>query len=175
MRTASELARLGKVLCQICNGLLKINGSYPRQCKDISDTHHDGWVAQGRCDICKKYPALIPEFIMPHKHYRAEVIEGVIAESEKGNVIEHLGGCAADISTMRRWVRQFRVRGAQAVGWLVSTLLSVYERHVGSLKLWNLTLLKQLARLLGEYHAPESGGVIGRVNIILTTQNCGFL
>jgi hypothetical protein len=154
---------------------LKIHGCYPRHCNDGNNTRHDGWVAQGRCDACKKYPALIPEFIMPHKHYKAEVIEGVIAESEEGKAIEHLGGYAADISTMRRWVRQFRVRGIRAVGWLISTLLTAYERHISSLKLRNITLQKQLARLLREFKAPESCGILGGVNIILTTQNCGFL
>ena len=112
---------------------------------------------------------------MPHKHYSAKVIEVVVAESEEGKVIEHLCGCAADISTMRRWLRQFKVRGARAVGWLVSTLLTVYELQIGSLELQNRTLLKQLARLLCEYPLPESGGVIARVNIILTAHNCGFL
>jgi len=175
MHTACELMRSGDVLCATCNGSLSFHGSYSRHCKDDDGCRHDGWVAQGRCIPCNKYPALLPEFIAPHKHYKAEVIEGVIAESEKGNIIEHLGGYAADVSTMRRWVRQFSERGAQAVGWLVSVLLTAYERHVGSLKLWNMTLLKQLARLLFEYSAPERGGVIGRVNIILTTQNRGFL
>ena len=112
---------------------------------------------------------------MPHKHYKAEVIESVIAESEKGSVIEHLGGCAADVSTMRRWVVQFRERGARAAGWMVSILLTVYELHIGSIKLQNMTLLKRLARLLCEYPATKSFGVIGGVNIILTMHNCGFL
>jgi hypothetical protein len=112
---------------------------------------------------------------MPHKHYKAEVIEAVVAISEEGVTIEQLGGCAADISTMRRWVSQFKERGARAVGWLVSTLITLYDVHIGSIKLRDAALLKQLARLLREYPAHERGGVIGRVNIILTTQNCGFL
>ena len=112
---------------------------------------------------------------MPHKHYKAEVIEAVVASSEEGVTIEKKGDCAADVSTMRRWVRQFRERGARAVGWLVSRLITLHDVHIGSIKLRDAALLKQLAMLLREYPASESGGVIGRVNIILTTQNCGFL
>jgi len=112
---------------------------------------------------------------MSHKHFKTEVIESVIAASEDAQVIEGLGGCAADVSTMRRWIRQFRERGAEAVGWLLSKLLAVNDHYVGSLELRNRTLLNQLARLLRGYQAPKNGGVIGRVNIILTTQNCGFL
>jgi len=165
----------GVVLCVLCMGLIKYHSCYRRHIKDEEGHRHYGWVAQGHCVVCNKYPALIPEFIMPHKHYSAKVIEGVVAESEEGKVIEHLCGCAADISTMRRWLRQFKVRGARAVGWLVSTLLIVYELQIGSLELQHRTVLKRLARLLCEYPLPESGGVIARVNIILTAHNCGFL
>jgi len=113
---------------------------------------------------------------MPYKHFKADIIERVISEVEKGRAIEHLEGCAADVSTMRRWVTQFKERGAQAVGWLISTLLTVYDVHIGSIELRGGRLLKQLARLLYEYHFHEcTGRIIGRTNIILTTHNCGFL
>ena len=167
--------RSGAVLCPLCYGLYKVHGCYRRHCRDENGDRHFGWVAQVHCSTCNKYPALIPHFIMSHKHFKTEVIESVIAASEDAQVIEGLGGCAADVSTMRRWIRQFRERGAEAVGWLLSKLLAVNDHYVGSLELRNRTLLNQLARLLRGYQAPKNGGVIGRVNIILTTQNCGFL
>ena len=175
LHTAGELVRSGAVLCPLCYGLYKVHGCYQRHCLNENGDRYYGWVAQGRCDACKKYPAILPDFIMPHKHYKTEVIEGVIAASEAGQIIEGFGGCAADVSTMRRWVKQFRKRGADAVGWLLSMLLTVYEHHVGLLELRNKTLLEQLARLLYEYQSPESGGIIGKVNILLTMHNCGFL
>ena len=99
----------------------------------------------------------------------------MVAASEGGKMIENLAGCAADVSTMRRWVRQFKDRGPATVGWLLSTLLTVYEQQFSLLEAQNKSLLKQLARLLREYTAIYSGGVIGKANIILTTRNCGFL
>jgi len=174
-RTARELVRRGVVLCALCGGLLKYHRSYPRHIQDAESKRENGWVAQAHCAGCNKYPALIPEFIMPYKHYEAKVIESVIAASEKGANVEYLGGCAAEVSTMRRWVRQFKRRGAQAVGWLLSILSDLYNRHVSSLMLQNRTLLKQLARLLREFPKAKKVSVIGRTNIILTTRNCGFL
>ena len=175
MQAAWLLVLNGKVVCAICLGVLTINGCYRRHCRDENGTRIYGWVAQCHCEACKKYPALIPAFIMPHKHYKTEVIERVVAEYENGGTVEQIGGCSADVSTMRRWVSQFKERGARGAGWLISILLTVYEVHISSLKTKNCTLLKQLARLLTEYPALEGGGIIGRANIILTTQNCGFL
>ena len=175
IRAANEMVRRGVVLCPLCYAMLKVHSSYPRHCRDENGVRHDGWCAQCHCEACEKYPALLPDFLMPHKHYKAEVIEAVIADSEVGVNFENFGDHAADISTMRRWVRQFKVRGVQAVGWLTSVLLTVYELHICSLELRCRTLLKQLARLLREYPSPKSGGVIGSANIILTTRSCGFL
>ena len=174
MQTAWRLVRRGEVVCADCLGQLLIHSCYQRHCRDESGERQHGWVAQGHCVACNSYPALIPEFIMPHKHYKAEVIEGVVTSSEEGVSIEQKGGCAADVSTMRRWIKQFKERGTLAVGWLLSTLITLHDIHVSTIELRGLALLKQLARLLREYGAT-GGGIIGRVNIILTTQNCGFL
>jgi len=129
-------------------------------------------MAQGHCHACKVYPALTPSFIEPHKHYAADVIERVIKEAEAGNNIEKLGGCSADISTMRRWVREWAVRVGRAVTCLASYLATVRKAQVD---LHELTTWQQLIWLLGEFPASERGGVLGRVNTILTTHNCGFL
>jgi hypothetical protein len=172
---AGDLVRRSIVLCAICKGFLKVHGVYSRGLKDWDSSAEYGWVAQLYCAACKKYPALIPDFIIPYKRYKAEVIESVIAEHERGRNIEQMGGCSADISTMRRWVRQFGERGVLAVGWMLSILLSLYGRRISLLKLQNKTLLKQLERLLCEFRIPKTDTVIGSVNILLTTQNCGFL
>jgi len=177
MQYAKNLACRGVVLCSVCHGQLKYHSSYRRYLQDEESNREQGWVAQVHCAACGKYPALLPEFIMPYKHYEAGVIEGVIAESENGVNVEKSGGCAADASTMRRWVKQFRERGAQAVGRLLSLLLELYNRHISLLKLQNRTLLKQLARLLREFPKPipKNGNIVGKANSILTTKNCGFL
>jgi len=175
IRVAKDLVRRGVVLCALCFGQFEFHVAYRRYLRDEDNNREQGWVAQVHCATCNVYPALIPDFIMPHKHYKAEVVEKVIAAREKGENVEYLDGCAADISTMRRWVRQFSERGALAVGWLHSILLNLYERQISLFELQNKTLLKQLARLLREFPKLKIGRVIGRANIVLTTQNCGFL
>lgn len=175
MQTAKDMMLCGAVLCALCGGRLKYHGCYSRGVLDEDGDRENGWIVQCRCDACRVYPALIPSFVMPYKQYKASVIESVIAATESGVLVERIDGCAADFSTMRYWVRQFRERGAQAVGQLLSILLTLYDRHVSLLKLQRKGLLKQLARLLREYPVLENGGIIGRVNVVLTTQNCGFL
>jgi transposase-like protein len=169
------MLRNGEVLCALCSGTLTVHDCYPRHCRDEEGKRHYGWIAQGHCDVCKVYPALIPSFIKPYKHYKADVIERVIEKEEAGENVENKGGCAADASTMRRWVKQFKERGERAAGCLVSKLPIGHKAQVGSLDLSGMTPLQQLSRLLREYQMPERSGVIGNVNVILTTRNCGFL
>ena len=99
----------------------------------------------------------------------------MITESASGKIVEKFGGCAADVSTMRRWIRQFNVRGAAAIGWLLSALFELYGQHLRSFELRQKKLLHQLARLLREFPNYSGGLIFGAVNIILTTRNCGFL
>jgi len=175
MHTANDLMVRGVVVCVLCFGSLMYHDCYERHIKDEEGFRHTGWIAQGCCKVCKVYLSLIPDFIMPHKHYSAEVIESVIAESESGRVVEQFSGCAADVSTMRRWIKQFNVRGNAAAGWLIAALFEVYDRHLRVFELQQKKLLNQLARLLCEFPNYSGGSIFGAVNIILTTRNCGFL
>jgi hypothetical protein len=169
-----KLLRLGAVVCVLCGGPLTFHSCYPRHIRDEEGYRHDGWIAQGCCDTCKKYPSLIPDFIMPYKHYGAAVVEAAIAKFEENGGLR-FNECPADESTVRRWVAQVNERGARAAGWLLSLLFDVYDLHVSALELQNRSLLKQLARLAREIQIPETSGVIGRVNVILTRYNSGFL
>ena len=174
MLTVRKLLRRGKVLCSLCHGTLSVHGSYRRKIKNEEKPEY-GWIVQGHCQSCNTYPAIIPEFIMPQKHYSADTVERVIMAHENGVNIEGLDGCPADISTMRRWVSQFSERGTQAVGKLASILLNLREEHISVIELLGKPLLKQLDRLLRACPVPVNGCIIGRTNIVLTTQNCGFL
>jgi hypothetical protein len=172
--TAKCLAECGGVLCALCKGLLTIHGSYRRHVRGEDGKRHFGWVAQGHCAACGKYPALIPDFIMPYKHFGAGVIETTIARIEEGRGLG-LSGCSASGSTIYRWIAQFKERGPQAVEGLLTALLTTYDCQISELEMQNRGLLKQLARLLREFPVPEDGKIIGRANIILTMCNCGFL
>jgi len=174
MQTADEKLRGGDVLCPRCQGPLKFHGTHSRHILDENGERHDGWVAQCHCSTCKKYPSLIPDFIMPHKHYEAAVIESAISKVEEEGRIR-LGDCPAAGSTVWRWVNQFEERGALAVGCLLAILYTVYGLHISALELVDRGLLKQLSRLARKFPNPGTGGIIGGVNVILTRHNSGFL
>ena len=172
---AKDLISRGVILCVLCHGSLKYHGCYRRSVRDGENNKLAGWVAQAHCVNCDVYPALIGDFIMPHKHYNAEVIEKVLATYENGDNVEKISDCAADASTMRRWINQFKARAVQAIGQLLSILLSLCERQISLLKLQEKALLKQLARILCEFALGKPDSIIGRANIILSSQNFGFL
>jgi len=161
-------------VCPDCNRRLKAHSCYSRHFRDENGKRYYGWVAQVHCADCDTYPALIPDFLMPYKHYEASVIEAEIARAE-GTGPPGLSSCQADESTVRGWINQFKERGARAAGWLTSILLDVYERHISAVKTRNKGLLDQLRRLAREFQVPADGSVIGNVNIILTRYNHGFL
>jgi uncharacterized C2H2 Zn-finger protein len=171
--TAAKVLCRDNILCPICGRPLSLHGSYKRHVKDGYGQRHDGWVAQLHCSACNTYPALIPNFIMPYKHYKVEVIEAVIVESEEDGL--ELSSCPADTSTIRRWVNQFEKRGVVAIGWLASILFSLFGRHVNIMEQQNKSLLGHLAYLLHQIHIPEAGEVIARANIVLTRYDHGFL
>jgi len=175
-QTVRMKVRCGEIVCALCSGLITIHSCYSRHCIDETGELHNGWIAQGHCAACNVYPALIPSFIKPRKHYKADVIERVIKGAEAGDNIERSSMSAADISTMRRWVREWVDRAERAVSCLISKLPTARRKeYVGLHDFQYTTLLQQLALLLDEYSVQESGGVIDRANVILTTHNCGFL
>ena len=174
METARKMVRFGSILCPKCFWQLIVHDSYRRHVKDALGNRHDGWVAQGHCANCNTYPSLIPDFIMPYKHYMGEIIEAVI-EGLEGNGID-FSSCPADNTTVQRWVNQFKERGEQAAGWLLSILFNMYGGLVSILEQQNKGQLKRLASLVQQIPTPtETNGVIGRVNIVLTRYNVGFL
>ena len=174
VQTVERMLRFGKALCARCGGPLAVHDCYPRHILDENGERHDGWIVQGHCSACKKYPALIPDFIMPYKHYEAAVIESAISKVEEEGRIR-LGDCPAAGSTVWRWVNQFEERGALAVWCLLAILYTVYGLHISALELIDQGLLKKLVRLARKFPVPDTCGVIGRVNTILTRHNSGFL
>jgi len=173
LRTANGMVLRGDVLCPHCHGPLTVHGSYTRHLRDEFRQRHDGWIVQVHCSACNTYPSLTPDFIMPYKHYMAEVIEAAIIESEEGCL--SLSSCPADDSTMRRWVNQFNEHGARAAGWLLALLFEVCGCLVGTLQQQNMGLLKRLDYLTQQFSVPKTGGIIGRVNIVITRYDRGFL
>lgn len=50
---------------------------------------------------CRRLHTLLPDFVVPYKHYEAFVIQGVVDGKD-------LSACPAEDSTLRRWRSEFR-------------------------------------------------------------------
>lgn len=166
----------GVLRCPICGDFLLVHGNYTRKTIDSLGNALNLEIIQSRCknkDCCKTH-ALIPDFIMPYKHYSLETIEMVLSEIEKTGKLNNLN-CPAEDTTIRRWYNEFKERGQLALGWLLNLLFEVYQKNLSLLKLHNLSLLKSLERVVKEFFELKSPFVIGKVNCLLTKSNLGYV
>jgi len=170
--TVSELFRLKEIVCPLCGGPLGFHGCYSRGCKDEEGRYHKGWIVQGKCDECKKYPAIIPEFLKPYKHYMSNVIEAAISSAESAN---DLGNCAAENSTIQCWITEFEEKGPDAVANLQSILFKLYLINISVIELKSKSILNQLSHLIQIFKMSPIKGIISRANYLLTRYNSGFL
>ena len=101
----------GNLICTLCLSLMKIHSNYDRGIKETGEviTITIVW-----CSACKKYHALLPDFLLPHKHYSGNEIEGVMIESGT-TPVSQIDTCASE-STVRRWIKHVGESVKGAVG-----------------------------------------------------------
>jgi hypothetical protein len=101
----------GLFRCEFCLQSMKLHSHYERNIKETGEviTINIVW-----CSKCRKWHALLPDFLLSNKHYSANEIECVIIDSATENVnqIE----TEASQSTVRRWIKQVSERIERAVG-----------------------------------------------------------
>jgi len=100
----------GKLICELCLKSMKRHSSYKREKKETEEKIS---ITVVWCSSCKKWHALLPDFLLPHKHYSGNEIESVIIDSatEAVSDIE----TKASEATIRRWIKQIGDRIRQAV------------------------------------------------------------
>ena len=101
----------GKIICEQCLRAMKRHSSYLR-C--IKETGQEIAITVVWCSRCRKWHALLPDFLLPRKHYSGDEIEAVMAESETAPAVGI--GTKASLSTVLRWIKQIGDRIRQAVG-----------------------------------------------------------
>jgi hypothetical protein len=103
----------GEIRCEFCLKPMRYHSNYTRFVKEIGEklTIIVVW-----CRKCKNWHSLQPDFLLPHKHYSGNEIEGVIIEgaTEPAIQIETM----ASLSTVIRWIGQIGGRIAGAIGML---------------------------------------------------------
>lgn len=160
------------LICPKCGGRTNFHDSYDRH---IHIGEEIEWIEIFRviCIKCGKTHAIIPDFIRPYKHYSACDTEMVLRDQEDGIPLDDIE-TAASISTVKRWVAEFRNRGRQAAGALRSILYRYYgklvnELEAASTKVFNM--IEQILELLPEVESSHLA--IGEANIWLTNHMSG--
>ena len=126
--------------CPACGKELTGHGTKKRHNKDENGDKVWYQIPRKECKKCKKTHIMLPDFMIPYKHYRAEIIEAVIDGTDIYFAIEE--------STIYRWKRWFRNIKEQ----LNSNLRAVRQAEEGLF----YTLLGNTSSLLEEIR--QSGG-----------------
>jgi hypothetical protein len=111
--------------------------------------------------------ALIPDFLLPHKHYSADEIEYVIIESETQQILSWINTKASEL-TVRRWISQIGGRIRHAIG-ILKNLFGQEGKAVSEIKIDPGSCYSELEQILEQ--APEEidccGNKLGMANIWL--------
>jgi hypothetical protein len=101
----------GNIICEICLKAMSYHSSYWRGAKETGQRFK---IIMACCKGCNNFHALLPDFLLPHKHYSGTEIEGVILDSEimPVNQIE----TQASQATINRWVNKIGEKVGQAIG-----------------------------------------------------------
>lgn len=165
--SAGRIGRLlseGSLLCKQCLQPMRRHSSYVR---GIKETGQEIEITVVWCGKCKEWHALLPDFLLPGKHYSGNEIESVIIDSatEPVSQIE----TEASESTVRRWVNQIGEKIKQAVG-ILKVLFGRLGRAVSEAAIDAGPAYSELEQILGM--APASAkhtNKLGLANIWLGT------
>jgi hypothetical protein len=104
-----------------------VHGHGTRKRHAIVDTV-EKWFLVDRflCTACKKTFTLLPDFILPFKHYAAAEIERVLGYLFGGGVLSESPSLAGE-STLYRWRREFRGKMQQWAGLLEAQVFKLFN------------------------------------------------
>jgi len=160
------------LICPICGGRTTFHDSYDRHVH-IGDIVEWIILQRVKCNGCGRTHAVIPDFIKPYKHYSACDIEMSLRDMEDGSPAEKVE-TASSVSTLKRWMVEFREKGRQAAGALRSLLYRLFEKTVNELIFTDLRIFCTLEKLLAEFPDIESNNlVIGDANLWMTNHMAG--
>jgi hypothetical protein len=101
----------GDIRCELCLRPMAVHSNYVRGIKETGDRIT---ITMVWCRKCRKWHALLPDFLLPRKHYSGNEIESVIIDGGTMSVSQI--DTEASESTVRRWLNQIGERIKQAVG-----------------------------------------------------------
>jgi len=153
----------GDIRCELCLRRMRRHSSYTRL---IKETGEEIEITMVWCRKCRKWHALLPDFLLPNKHYSGNEIEGVIIDSatEAALQIE----TKASESTVRRWIEQVGGRIERAVG-ILKLLFGQAGQAVSEIAIDPGPCYSELEQILEMAPSPIkcSGNKLGMANIWL--------
>lgn len=153
----------GRFRCERCLRPMTKHSSYTRS---IKETGEEIEITMVWCRGCNGWHALLPDFLLPNKHYSGNEIEGVIIDSatEPAILIE----TAASESTVRRWIKRVGGSIIGAVGKL-KLLFGREGRAVSEIAIAPGPCYSELEQILEMAPSPIkcSGNKLGMANIWL--------
>jgi len=151
----------GGICCEFCTKSMRRHSSYTRGIKETGEKLE---ITLVHCRDCVNFHALLPDFILPHKQYGANEIEGVVIDGQTLPVTQI--DTAASESTARRWIRVINENLKNAI----SILKYLFETSLVMTD-WEATAYGEMEQVL--FMAPErintSGNRLGWANIWLGT------
>ena len=160
-----ELLEAGSLRCDLCLEPMKRHSSYGR---GIKETGEQVKIIIVRCKPCNKGHALLPDFLLPRKHYSGNEIESVIIESASLSAEEI--ETEASLSTVRRWIAQVGAGIGRASG-IIKYLFKRAGKAISELYIEPGSPYSELEQLLemAPKRLKNSGNKLGLANLWIGT------
>ena len=100
----------GRILCELCLRAMSRHSSY--RC-GIKETGQVITITMVWCSKCRKWHALLPDFLLPCIHYSGNEVESVIIDSVS-TLVSQIETEASE-NTVRRWIKQIGERIEKAI------------------------------------------------------------
>jgi hypothetical protein len=166
---SSEIIELhineGDIRCKKCLRRMAKHSKYKRL---IKETGTQITIIVVWCSKCRVWHALLPDFLLPNKHYSGNEIESVIIDSAE-EPVSHIETMASE-GTIRRWIKQIGTRITQAIG-ILKYLFRRSGHVVSEVAIDTGPGYSELEQILEMAPSPEkySGNKLGLANIWLST------
>ena len=165
----AQLLNAGNFRCELCSRQMTAHSNYPR---GIRETGQKITITMVWCRKCRKWHALLPDFLLPNKHYSGNEIESVIIDSASEPV--KLIDSAASESTVRRWINLVGKKINRAIN-ILKYMFGLAGRAVSEAALYTGSVYSELEQILDMAPSIEkySGNKLGLANLWLGTNGRG--
>lgn len=115
-----------RLACPDCRRPLWRWGGYWRWLRGPGEGERRLWVRRGRCRVCRRSHALLPDFVLVGRLDRVEVIgRGLILAASGVGARRVAAQIGVPFTTVRSWWRRFRARAPTLVAAFVAFAVSV--------------------------------------------------